>query len=36
MLVLGQNFEMVPDQHTMTYWLFASFFHLILYHVQVS
>ena len=25
MLILGQNFE-VPEQHAMTYWLFASFF----------
>ena len=25
MLILGQNFE-VPEQHAMTYWLFASFY----------
>ena len=35
MLVLEQNFEMVPEQHTMTYWLFASFFHFSLLPVFI-
>ena len=36
MLVLEQNFETVSEQHAVTYWLFAPFFYLILYHAQVS
>ena len=32
----GTTFDMVPKQHAMTYWLFASFFYLILYHMHLN